>query len=130
MVDISAWDHVGLRVFSLKRSLVFYEKIGFRLEIDHGDDRAYEIVNKNGIRINLIVNATYDSEGRNLLLDEDVRHPGCTHPAFIVESLDKLVGHIRREGIQITEGPKEVDRRRYLFIRDPDGNVLEFNEIM
>jgi extradiol dioxygenase family protein len=30
----------------------------------------------------------------------------------------------------ITEGPVDWGRRRTCFIRDPDGNVLEFNELV
>ena len=35
----------------------------------------------------------------------------------------------RREGVKITEGPVDWRRRTTCFIRDPDGNVLEFNEL-
>jgi catechol 2,3-dioxygenase-like lactoylglutathione lyase family enzyme len=129
MFGIKAWDHAGVRVYSLERSLKFYERLGFHLELDHEDGKAYEIVNEHGIRLNLIVNAAYDSKGENILLDEAVKHPGVTHPAFIVDDLEALTATIRREGFTITEGPNEALRRRYLFIRDPDGNVLEFNEL-
>ncbi len=129
MFDIKSWDHIGIRVHSLERSMKFYEKLGFRLEIDHEDGRAYEIVNEHGIRLNLIVNASYFSKGSNILLDDPVKHPGYTHPAFVVDNLDHLMSIIAKEGFRITEGPNEADRRRYIFIRDPDGNVLEFNEL-
>lgn len=129
MFNIKSWDHVGIRVHSLERSMAFYEKLGFRLEIDHEDGRAYEIVNEHGIRLNLIVNASYDSSGANILLDDPVKHAGVTHPAFVVDDLAHLISIIEKEKMTITEGPNEADRRRYIFIRDPDGNVLEFNEL-
>ena len=90
MLGIKSWDHVGIRVHDFDRSMAFYGALGFRLEIDHGDGRAYEIVNEHGIRLNLIVNASYDSAGRNVLLDEDIRHPGHTHLAWIVDDLDAI----------------------------------------
>ena len=34
-----------------------------------------------------------------------------------------------REGVTITEGPVDWGRRLTCFLRDPDGNVLEFNEL-
>lgn len=130
MFNIRSWDHIGIRVHDFDRSMAFYEALGFKLEIDHNDDRAYEIVNEHGIRLNLIVNASYDSAGANILLDEKIRHPGHTHPAWIVDDLDVIAKIISDNGFEITEGPKEVERRRYLFIRDPDGNVLEFDELL
>jgi catechol 2,3-dioxygenase-like lactoylglutathione lyase family enzyme len=36
-----------------------------------------------------------------------------------------------QQGIAITEGPHPIGPRRIaLFIRDPDGNVLEFNQLI
>lgn len=130
MVSIKNIDHVGIRVHDLTRSLEFYKLLGFKLEIDHGDNRAYEIVNDDNVRINLIVNASYASAGENILLDSKIKHPGYTHAAFVVKDLNQFIESEKFKAIEITEGPKEVDRRRYLFIRDPDGNVIEFNELL
>ena len=130
MLEILSIDHIGVRVHDYERSLEFYEKLGFRLEIDHGDNRAYEIINEQGVRINLIVNASSDSGMENILLDHDIKFTGYTHPAFIVSSLEDLINSDLFKTLTVTEGPNEVERRRYLFIRDPDGNVLEFVELL
>lgn len=129
MLDAVSYDHVGIRVSDFKKALKFYQKLGFELVIDHQDDRAYEIVNKYGVRINLIANAEAQKGAHNVLLDEEVKYPGYTHAAFILPDLKKAARWVKKQGLKITEGPKEVDRRRYFFIRDPDGNVLEFNEL-
>jgi len=46
--------------------------------------------------------------------------------------MDELVAWLGREGIAMTEGPEILGhgRRNVCFIRDPDRNVLEFNEIL
>ena len=63
-------------------------------------------------------------------MDEPIKYPGMTHPAFIVENLDLVVKKLRQEQIPITEGPLFLgERRQICFIRDPDGNVLEFDQI-
>jgi len=129
MLDAFAYDHFGIRVSSFKRAAAFYRKLGFRLDIDHHDGRAYEIVNKYGIRINLIANAKPRRGAKNILMDEPVKYPGYTHAAFIVPDLAKAMALVKKAKIKITEGANEVDRRRYFFIRDPDGNVLEFNQL-
>lgn len=130
MLDVFHIDHFGIRVSDFKRALEFYQKLGFELEIDHGDNRAYEVVNKYGIRINLIANAKKQKGGKNVLMDKPVKYAGYTHVAFVLPDIVKAVKWVKKQGFQITEGPKEVDRRRYFFIRDPDGNVLEFNQLL
>jgi len=61
-----------------------------------------------------------------------VKRPGYTHAAFIVDSMDELVAWLTQEDIRISEGPTMMGhgRRNVCFIRDPDLNVLEFNEIL
>ena len=83
------------------------------------------------MRINLIFNATRLPHGRNVLLDEPVKLPGVTHPAFVVDDLYALKDWLDRAGIAITEGIHRLGPRRItLFIRDPDRNVLEFNQLL
>ncbi|WP_209304246.1 VOC family protein [Pusillimonas caeni] len=79
----------------------------------------------------MIYNGEPASEG-NVLLDAPVKRPGYTHTAFIVDSMDELVAWLAHENIRISEGPVTMGhgRRNVCFIRDPDLNVLEFNEIL
>ncbi|ABM96237.1 hypothetical protein Mpe_A3284 [Methylibium petroleiphilum PM1] len=85
----------------------------------------------DGVRINLIFNAARRPGARNALLDEPVKLPGITHPAFVVDDLAALQDWLQRQGIAITEGPRRLGPRRIaLFIRDPDGNVLEFDQLI
>ena len=63
-------------------------------------------------------------------MDEPVKYPGVTHPAFIVDDLDQLLKKLKQENIPIAEGPVYLgERRRVCFIRYPDGNILEFDQI-
>ena len=101
--------------------------IGFVPDPQFSDDRVAEIVAADGTRINLIFNGI--ARSNNVLLDEPVKWPGYTHGAFIVESLDDLLDWANRSGVEVTEGPVDWGRRMTCFIRDPDGNVLEFNEL-
>lgn len=131
---VAAIDHVGLRVTDKDRSLLFYERLGFTVDPDEDapDFKALGLVNAAGARIHLIYNASAVHEDGNLLLDHSVKWPGYTHAAFIVEDMEELVRRFEDWGIEITEGPMVVGngRRRLCFIRDPDRNVLEFNQIL
>ena len=128
MVSITAYDHVGLRVSDRERALAFYTDLGFAADPNYTNERVAEIVNAAGIRINLIFNGA--PRGNNILLDEPTKHPGYTHAAFIVHRLDDILAWAAERGVAITEGPVNWGRRLTCFLRDPDGNVLEFNELI
>jgi catechol 2,3-dioxygenase-like lactoylglutathione lyase family enzyme len=106
-MNIKGYDHVGIRVSDAKRALRFYASLGFRPDPEFSDERVAEI-----------------------LLDEPTKWPGYTHAAFIVDSLQHLLDWAASEEIAITEGPVDWGRRLTCFLRDPDGNVLEFNELL
>ena len=129
MFEITAYDHVGIRVTDAARSIAFYEKLGFRVVEELSNERVAEMTTESGIRINLIFNGVPRPGNRNILMDEPVKWPGHTHPAFIVDALQPLLDWAAREGVTITEGPNDWGRRMTCFFRDPDGNVLEFNEL-
>jgi catechol 2,3-dioxygenase-like lactoylglutathione lyase family enzyme len=128
-MHIQGYDHVGIRVSDRERALDFYAQLGFAADPEYSTERVAEVVAADGTRINLIFNGVAQRNAHNLLLDEDVKLPGYTHAAFIVDRLDDLIAWANRESVAITEGPVDWGRRTTCFIRDPDGNVLEFNEL-
>ena len=127
MVQILNYDHVGIRVTDRARALAFYGELGFALDPEFSDDRVAELVAGDGTRINLIFNGI--ARANNVLLDEPIKWPGYTHGAFVVGSLQDLLDWASRRGVAVTEGPVDWGRRLTCFVRDPDGNVLEFNEL-
>lgn len=122
------YEHIGIRVSDRLEALEFYKKLGFIEERYFAKEQASELVTADGVYINLIFNGA--KRDGNILMDEPIKYPGITHPAFIVDDLDGLLKKLEQENIQVTEGPKYLgERRRVCFIRDPDGNVLEFDQI-
>ncbi|MGB3555572.1 MAG: VOC family protein [Jannaschia sp.] len=129
--NVTSYEHVGIRVTDRARATRFYEALGWQEEIDLPEHKANEMVNASGVYINLIFNGVPREDGNNILQDESVKHPGMTHAAFIVDDLDALMGKLDEEGIRISDGPHVYSgRRKLIFVRDPDGNVLEFNELL
>ncbi len=130
-IPLLAYDHVGIRVSDPARAIHFYKLFGFHVvaESPHSQSRAVEIENAAGVRIHLICNGNEQEEARNVLQDNDWNFPGITHAAFLVPDLDAAAASLARAGVPITEGPKHDTRRTYLFCRDPDGNVLELNQL-
>lgn len=128
---ILSYDHIGIRVSDKPRAMAFYQALGFVETASFPLFEANEMLSADGVRINLIFNATRVPDARNVLLDAPVKLPGMTHPAFIVDDLEVLQSWLGERGIVITEGPHPIGPRRVaLFIRDPDGNVLEFNQLV
>ena len=129
--NILSYDHVGIRVTDRDVSRAFYQKLGF-VETDYlANEQANEMETASGMRINLIMNGAKRPNNANILLDEPIKYAGFTHAAFVVDDIEKLQAWLQANQIAITEGPRQfVPRRITLFIRDPDGNVLEFNQLV
>lgn len=128
---ILAYDHIGIRVSDKNRAMSFYQALGFVESASFPAFEANEMLSPDGVRINLIFNGARQPGTHNALLDAPVKLPGITHPAFIVDDLQVLEAWLGEQRIIITEGPHPIGPRRVaLFIRDPDGNVLEFNQLV
>ncbi|CAD5106199.1 VOC family protein [Zestomonas carbonaria] len=128
---IIAYDHIGIRVSDKDRAMSFYQALGFVESASFPLFEANEMLSPDGVRINLIFNGARVPDAHNVLLDAPVKLPGVTHPAFIVDDLHALEAWLDEQGIVVTEGPHHIGPRRIaLFIRDPDGNVLEFNQLI
>jgi lactoylglutathione lyase len=121
---------VGIRVCDLAISRRFYEGIGFAFVAGPlGPEPVAILANPCGATINLILNATSDGS-ENVLMDVPEKHPGYTHMALAVHDLDAVQKALAAQSVTITEGPVEFPGARALFVRDPDGNVIEFNQRM
>lgn len=130
-VRILAYDHIGIRVSDRHRALSFYRSLGFVESASFPMHEANEMLSPDGVRINLIFNGARVPGSYNVLLDAPVKLPGMTHPAFVVDDLAALQAWLAEQRITVTEGPHPIGPRRIaLFIRDPDGNVLEFNQLV
>lgn len=126
---IKSFAHVGIRVGSLERARKFYELLGFRFVMGPiGQEPVAILDHECGLCINLVINAMTSGDP-NILMDVVDKHPGFTHIALYVESLQATERMLEDNSIAITEGPVTFpDGTRGLFVRDPDGNVIEFDE--
>ncbi len=132
-LDIRAYDHVGIRVSDLHTALKFYQLLGFVTdpEENHPEHKATGLINQYGLHINLIEGAeTAETSQFNILIDSHRGFPGLTHIALVVDNLQKTMQFLSDHGIKITEGPLLLNRRKICFIRDPDGNVIELDQLL
>jgi len=125
MLDISNFDHIGIRISNRENSIAFYELLGFEMIADGGYDQGHPLVmlHPAGININLLGPATARA-GENILMDEKPKYPGITHLAVKVKDAEATEAFVSENGIAIT-GRREFRGTQTIFIRDPDRNVLE-----
>lgn len=126
---ITGIAHVGIRVHDLDRARAFYEQLGFEFVVDPvGLEPVAILEHPSGVEINLILNAA-DAADTNVLMDIDEKHPGYTHVALAVSDVKAMQAALEAAGIAITEGPITFPKgAKAIFVRDPDRNVIEFNQ--
>ena len=128
MDEITRIHHVGVRVRDLAVSRRFYEKVGFEFIAGPvGPEPVAIVEHPSGVNINLILNASEDASPENVLMDRPTKHAGYTHIALEVTDSERVEHRLDELGIEITERV-EFGGARFFFVRDPDGNVLEFHE--
>ena len=128
MKEITRINHVGLRVRDLAVARAFYEKLGFEfLGGPMGPEPVAIMEHPSGVNINFILNASSDASPTNLLMDESTKHTGLTHIALEIDDAETVKHQLDGHGIAITE-TVEYDGAIFFFVRDPDGNVIEFHK--
>jgi len=129
MKEITGINHVGLRVKDLEVSRSFYEKLGFLFIAGPlGPEPVAIMEHPSGVNINFILNAGKDAN-INLLMDVPEKHTGFTHVALEVLDLDAVQKNLVVLGFPLSGGPITTpEGASFVFIRDPDGNVIEFHK--
>ncbi len=127
--QITRINHIGLRVKSLQDSQAFYEKLGFIFIVGPvGPEPVVVMEHPTGININFILNAS-SASAINVLLDAPDKHTGFTHIALEVTDLDSVQQELRAKQIPLSGGPITIPNgATFLFVRDPDENVIEFHQ--
>ena len=128
MIDIQKIDHIGIRIREKKRSISFYEELGFELIVDTGFEKGHPIMlrHPSGVVLNLLGPSTEEKD-ENVLMDIEKRFAGYTHMALKIGSLADTEAHLADKGIDIS-GRFSFKDMNAIFIRDPDQNVIEFDE--
>ncbi|MEM7283478.1 MAG: VOC family protein [Pseudomonadota bacterium] len=128
MKEITRINHVGLRVRDLEVARGFYSKLGFKFIVGPvGPEPVAIMEHDSGVNINFILNAAENASDNNILMDEPVKHAGYTHIALEITDTEAVLAQLDALDIPITERV-EYEGATFFFIRDPDGNVIEFHK--
>jgi len=119
--QVTGLSHIGIRVHDVARTRAFYERLGFEWAWGPaGPEPVAAMTHPSGLELNLILNAK-DADKPNILMDVPEKHAGITHIALAITDVAATRAALEAAGIAIsgTRG------RAALFVRDPDGNVIE-----
>ena len=126
MLDITSLNHVAICVTDIERSKHFYGGVLELKEIDRPPfpfgGAWYELA--DGRQLHLIVHE------RPLTLrgttEIDLRDG---HLALGVEDFDRTVALLQAGGVECVVRPDNITPWKQLYFTDPDGNVIELNEL-
>jgi catechol 2,3-dioxygenase-like lactoylglutathione lyase family enzyme len=112
---IRALDHLVLTVRDLDATIAFYERLGMRHVVFGGDRHAL----------------AFGSQKLNLHVAGREREPKAARPTPGSADLCFLVDELDAEGLDVIEGPVEragaTGAIRSVYVRDPDGNLVELS---
>jgi catechol 2,3-dioxygenase-like lactoylglutathione lyase family enzyme len=121
---IRSLDHIVLTCADPEATVAFYERVGMQREEFGGGRLALRFGDQ---KINL------HQAGAEFQPHAATPLPGTGDLCLLVDGpIEAVVGHLGEVGIAIEEGP--VDRTgavgplRSVYVRDPDGNLVEFAE--
>jgi lactoylglutathione lyase len=128
-ISIHGLAHIGIRVHELERSVRFYELLGFSKTAGPiGPEPVAILDHPSGVEINLVLNAGRAAEP-NILMDVPDKHPGITHFALLCPDLKAAQARLAAAGIALSGGPIQFSAvARGIFVRDPDGTVIELHQ--
>lgn len=125
-------DHVAVQVADLDGAIDFYaDRLGLPLlfrELDEEHREAFAFLRLDGGNIELLQKLDAGMKPVSLPAKK-VEEPFCPHIAISVSNLDEVIGELERAGIGVVKGPLLIPGKvRWLYVADPDGNVIEFVE--
>ena len=128
MKQITGINHVGIRVRNLAVTRDFYQKLGFEfIEEPVGPEPVAVMIHPCGVNINFILNASKNADSDNVLMDRSTKQAGYTHVALEVSDLESVERQLGELEIPITGVVELPTGARFIFVRDPDRNVIEFH---
>ena len=136
----SVFNHVGHCVADLDRSRRFYEGLlGFRYwwQFDVPDDQAAGVLRltpplgmtalylvRDGFVLELL---QYAAPGQTEAPQpRAMNQPGLTHISLSVEDIEATLARVEEHGGEILE---DTDKKVVVFIRDPDGQLIELSNM-
>jgi catechol 2,3-dioxygenase-like lactoylglutathione lyase family enzyme len=123
-------DHFAFEVSDLPASIDFYvNKLGFQLQTTFTDEKEHEtlaVLALDGGKLELI-QVLNEANRKKPFEPQGIRPHFCPHLALESKDFEKTLAEINAHGLKIIHGPLEISNlAKWLYITDPDKNVIEF----
>lgn len=120
-------NHIGIVVSDMERSLQFYQDIlGCKVKnFRNSEELNLTYLDCSGQIIELIYRK------KDIVDSRDGSRGRVDHIAFLVADLDKEIANLKEKNVTLlSESPKEMKSQRVFFFSGPDGERLEFVELL
>jgi len=122
-VRVSGLDHVVLTVRDVDVTVDFYERVLGMRRVEFADGKRVALA-FGAQKLNL------HPLGNEFMPNAREARPGSADLCLLVETpLAEVLAHLERENVEIEYGPDDADGAtdslRSVWIRDPDGNLVE-----
>ena len=133
--NINHLQHIGIPVTDLKKSETFYEQLGFRNVMDAGFDYKSGKWRVAMMQHGNIIIEIYQMPPEELAAIKNRKDGHVDHIAFDVDDIDLAFAELKKASFPILEEapvflPFWENGCRYFNITGPDGERLEFNQIV
>jgi catechol 2,3-dioxygenase-like lactoylglutathione lyase family enzyme len=143
---VTGFDHVAITVSEMNRSLAFYrDALGLQEVERHRleGEGISTMAGKPGVVMNVVRLTTGNPAGILVDLQQYVHPEGPTstaelgdvahtHVCFVVGDIEAACAELRARGVTLVSDPVafelESGRLRVVFVKDPDGAVIELVE--
>jgi lactoylglutathione lyase len=118
-------DHAALPVSDMDAALRFYgELLGLKFmfrEVDPVEQEDFAYFELEGGNLELLKSLAHPFE------KPDIKPPYCPHLALTTSDMNATLQMIQTHGLRLIKGPLKMEGKvMWLYITDPDNNVLEF----
>jgi lactoylglutathione lyase len=135
MVEINSLQHIGIPVTDIGRSEAFYQKLGFhkatQSPFDHNGSKGRMVM----MQLKDIIIELYELPKDDLLEIRQRKDGHIDHITFDVSDIDQAFSALKKAAFTIVENepvylPFWEKGCKYFNILGPDGERLEFNQIL
>ena len=118
-------DHVALPVSDMDAALRFYgETLGLKFmfrDVDPVEQEDFAFFELEGGNLELLKSLVHPFE------KPEIKPPYTPHLALATSDMDATLRMIQTQELHLIKGPMKIEGKvRWLYIADPDNNVIEF----
>lgn len=125
-------DHFAFEVADMDASIKFYtETFDMKLlsrQVDEAHHEVFAFLEVAGGNLELL--QMLDEDNQPIACErKEMRPPYCPHLALKTPDMEHLVSTLEEKQVTIIKGPLELPGQvKWIYIADPDNNVIEFIE--